>query len=241
MSPNATLAHLSRNELANKENPMQPRPFLPGQFTIEPGTRIDYFNLHRFHYCFKPPATFNAIRAIRYDETNSTRRLAGVAVVSWPAPCNLGRQIYFRTRDSPFGQRLHWINQHLRTISRIIIHPQFRGIGLATDLVQHILTTNTTRFIEATSKMAAIHPFFERAGMKRVALRDEDAAYFIYDHFNGGNRDLFANRIDRPVATLFNAADVASLDRATSEPASAGSTCLSGSPVADAIPDSILF
>lgn len=220
---------------------MQPRPFLPGQFTIEPGTRIDYFNLHRFHYCFKPPATFNAIRAIRYDETNSTRRLAGVAVVSWPAPCNLGRQIYFRTRDSPFGQRLHWINQHLRTISRIIIHPQFRGIGLATDLVQHILTTNTTRFIEATSKMAAIHPFFERAGMRRVPLRDNEVAYFIFDQFNGGNHDQLVNRIHRPVATLLKSADAASMDRSASEPAPAGTQHLPGSPVADAISDPILL
>jgi GNAT superfamily N-acetyltransferase len=220
---------------------MNPSSFLPGRFIIEPGDRQDYFALHRFHYCAKPPATFAAIRVVRYEEPNQPRRLAGVAVLSWPAPCNLGRQRYFRTRDSPFGQRLRWINRHLRTISRIIVHPQFRGIGLASDLVRHILASSPTRFIETTSKMAAIHPFFERAGMKRVALRDEDAAYFIYDHFNGGNRDLFANRIDRPVAPLFNAADVASLDRATSEPASAGSTCLSGSPVADAIPDSILF
>jgi len=220
---------------------MQPRPYLPGIFTIEPGTRRDYFALHRFHYCSRPPATFAGVWAVRYLQPDSTGRLAGVGVLSWPTPCNTGRQTYFATRDSPFGQRLCWINRHLRTISRIIIHPQFRGIGLAVDLVVHILTASPTRFIEASAKMAVIHPFSEQAGMKRVPLNDEQSAYFIHDQLKGGNRDLFANRFDRPVAAMHHAKAALRMARSIPGPAPARTPCLSESSIADAVSAQILL
>lgn len=220
---------------------MQPRPYLPGFFTIEPGARHDYFALHRFHYCTKPPATWAAIRIMRYHPPDAPIRLAGVGVLSWPTPCNVGRQTYFATRDSPFGQRLRWINRHLRTISRIIIHPQFRGIGLAVDLVRHLLSTNPTRFIEATAKMAAIHPFFQHAGMIRVPLLNDQSAYFIFDQLKGGDHDLYANRPDRPVATVFHAGNVAPMAGLSPESAPARVQRLPGSSITDAIPAQILL
>jgi len=175
---------------------MRPRPFLPGQLTIVAGTRRDYFDLHRFHYCPKPPATWAAIWAVRYHEPDTPPRTVGVAVLSWPTPCNAGRQAWFNTRDSPFGQRLSWINQHLRTISRVILHPQFRGIGLATDLVRYTLAHAPTRFTEATARLAMVHPFFERAGMTRVSISSSENLYFIHDQLKRGNHDRFIEQHD---------------------------------------------
>jgi len=51
-------------------------------------------------------------------------------------------------------------------ISRVVVHPIYRGCGLAVRLVRHALRTARTSRIEALAVMGAIHPFFELAGMK---------------------------------------------------------------------------
>jgi hypothetical protein len=53
----------------------------------------------------------------------------------------------------------------MRTISRVIVHPMFRGTGLAVRLVRHVLEHAETRYVEALAAMGRVNPFFKRAGM----------------------------------------------------------------------------
>jgi len=53
----------------------------------------------------------------------------------------------------------------MRCISRVVVHPQWRGLGLAVRLVRRGLATMTTPYTEALAAMGRVHPFFERAGM----------------------------------------------------------------------------
>jgi N-acetylglutamate synthase-like GNAT family acetyltransferase len=74
------------------------------------------------------------------------------------------------------------VNRHVRTISRVIVHPQFRALGIASQLVRRILQDCPTRYVEAVAAMGAVHPFFERAGMTRVEpATAAEPAYFLFD------------------------------------------------------------
>jgi len=57
------------------------------------------------------------------------------------------------------------INAELRIVSRIVIAPNWRGLGLACRLVAETLPQATTPYVEAMAAMGQVHPFFERAGM----------------------------------------------------------------------------
>lgn len=67
------------------------------------------------------------------------------------------------------------LNSEVRCISRVVVHPQWRGLGLAVKLVRHALETMTTPYTEALAAMGRVHPFFKLAGMaeyRRPALKD---------------------------------------------------------------------
>ena len=62
------------------------------------------------------------------------------------------------------------LNREVRTISRVVVPPQFRGLGLAHRLVSHALPRVGTAYVEAIAVMGEINPFFERAGMVRYQV-----------------------------------------------------------------------
>ena len=156
--------------------------FLPGRFVIGPGDIQDYARLERFHYRGGRPATWARISSVRYHPSeNSTPRLAAVGVLSYPVPSCLSRRQCLGlacTRDD----ELRFANRYIRTISRVIVHPQFRALGLSTALVKWMCTNCDTRYVEAMAIMGRAHPLFELAGMTRVQPARPDAPiYYIFD------------------------------------------------------------
>ena len=59
----------------------------------------------------------------------------------------------------------HLINEELRIISRVVIAPNWRGLGLAARLVAETMPQVGTPYIEALAAMGQMHPLFVRAGM----------------------------------------------------------------------------
>lgn len=162
----------------------------PHDLAIVPGIRADYLALKPHHYRPGHPMTMTRILSI-YDRTPSAsdRFLSrsakanpvAVLVESLPAlSCRLrdealgGRYGHLRPRP-----RATLLNQEIRCISRVIVDPRWRGLGLAVRLVRHALSTATTRYTEALAVMGRVSPFFERAGMRayeRPALEAEQRA-----------------------------------------------------------------
>ena len=74
-----------------------------------------------------------------------------------------------------FGRSKKWkgtiqqLQQEMSIISRVIIHPKYRGIGLGEKLVKETLPQAGTPNVEAVAVMAKYNPFFERAGMQKIA------------------------------------------------------------------------
>ncbi|QQE13635.1 hypothetical protein JD969_09295 [Planctomycetota bacterium] len=113
---------------------------------------------------------YRALKAPTNSSATKTRAqsIVGVLVESLPAlSCSLRDYALDRRYCSPLSlrQRAKLLNKEMRCISRVVIHPQYRGLSLAVHLVQHALTTATTRFTESLAAMGQVNPFFERAGM----------------------------------------------------------------------------
>lgn len=143
---------------------------------IVPGDRADYHALKAHHYRPGHPATMMRILAVRDPEPTASDRFTGraarprsVAVLIESLPT-----LSCRLRDEALGgryghlppkPRATLLNQEVRCISRVIVDPRYRGLGLAVRLLRHALATAATRYTEAIAVMGKVSPFFERAGM----------------------------------------------------------------------------
>lgn len=167
---------------------------LTAALTIEQGSFEDYKALSVHHYRAQRPATATRIltltcheRSIRLrlremqrldssqalavrdeHQADASSRRCGVLVESMPSLSCLMRDYALSRRYSGIAdvrQRVNLLNAEVRCISRVVIHPQWRGLGLAVRLVREALSTATTVYTEALAAMGRVNPFFERAGM----------------------------------------------------------------------------
>jgi GNAT superfamily N-acetyltransferase len=154
------------------------------QITIGPGTGADYAALACFHYRSHRVGAAVRILAARYEPPGAEAVLAGVLVESLPPlSCRLreaalpGRYGGGDAAGASSSRVLlaARLNAEMRTLSRVVIHPTFRSIGLAVALVRAALATAETPYIEAFAAMGRVHPFFRAAGMREYD-RPPDAA-----------------------------------------------------------------
>lgn len=155
---------------------------VPGTFAARIGAAADYRRLARFHYAPSAPASFALTIAIDHL-IGPGRRVVAVGVLSYPALNCRPREQALALRQVPREWRYVILNRHLRTISRVIVHPQYRGVGLATSVVRCLLAQAPTRYVEAISRLATHHPLFERAGMRKVL----DTYYLVDRRGNDGS------------------------------------------------------
>jgi ABC-type lipoprotein export system ATPase subunit/predicted N-acetyltransferase YhbS len=137
---------------------------LTGQMRIEPGTLQDYKALSQFHYrtaqCPAPRKIFVLKRG---------KEMCGAIVYSYPPPMSFGR-------SKAWKGTLQQLQKEVSTISRVVVHPKYRSIGLGAKLVRETLPKAGTPCVEAVAVMARYNPFFEKAGMRRIAESAPSAA-----------------------------------------------------------------
>jgi GNAT superfamily N-acetyltransferase len=160
--------------------PRSPRLALPSAGSIRLGTIHDYDRLDRFHYLAGRPAAHKLVWVI--DAPTHLRDAAGpdiaaVLVVSPPVFNVRGRNVATAGRYAGADRReaLRLLNRDLECISRVVVHPVFRGAGLSVALVKHAIATAATPYVEALAAMGAIHPLFEKAGMTAWHLESDRA------------------------------------------------------------------
>jgi GNAT superfamily N-acetyltransferase len=131
---------------------------------IQSGMLADYRRLARFHYRPALPAT--CIRVLTLHAPDEADPIAVLTIsmpglnASWRALAWPG---IFSGPDK--RERAVRINAQLRTISRIVVDPRWRGMGAARFLVRAYLEQPLTPCTEALAAMGACCPFFTRAGM----------------------------------------------------------------------------
>jgi len=138
---------------------------------IEQGTLEDYQQLEYLHYRSGKPATIvqtlRAMREVPRHIDPTCRMLAGVLLISMPMLNGVWRKRawagHLVTRDKATNAAR--LNAQVRMISRVIVEPRSRGLGIATKLVRAYLDDPITPGSEAYAAMGSVCPFFERAGM----------------------------------------------------------------------------
>jgi len=128
------------------------------EMRIEEGTTEDWRRLADFHYRNHRITSPRKIFTLKRGE-----ELCGVIVYSYPPPACFGRkQVLPR-------MTMKELNEHLSTISRVVVHPKYRTISLGAKLVKDTLPLAGTRYVEMIAVMAKYNPFAEKAGMRRIA------------------------------------------------------------------------
>jgi ABC-type ATPase with predicted acetyltransferase domain len=69
---------------------------------------------------------------------------------------------------------LQELNRDWSLITRVVVHPKYRTIGLGAKLVRDTLEKCGRPYVESIAVMARFNPFFERAGMRKVAVSQPD-------------------------------------------------------------------
>ena len=131
---------------------------------IEEGSRKDYEKLVGFHYRQggHPP-----IRRVFVMKRGN--ELVGVILYCYsPINC-IGRKKAFRRQFSAAE-----VNEKFAIISRVVLHPKYRTIGLGARIVRETLPLVGLPYIEAIAVMSRYNPFFEKAGMRKIMERFPD-------------------------------------------------------------------
>jgi len=131
---------------------------------VAEGTRKDYEELAPFHYRSSSLTATQKIFTLKRGT-----EIVGVIVYRYPGANCFGRK-------KAFGRTLNLkeVNQSLSLISRVIIHPKYRTIGLGVKLVKDTLPLCGKPYAEMVAVMAKYNPFAERAGMQKVAESKPD-------------------------------------------------------------------
>ena len=161
---------------------------------VEKGSIEDYEKLKRFHYRSKNEKDKASLRVKDCYRLLYGDSLIGVIVYSHS-------YLNLKPRNMVFGERYVYtpgdlykarlINKEIARISRVVIHPKFRGIGLGEYLVRETLPKVNAKVVEVLAVMAKYNPFFEKAGMMRVDYVRDDTTIekkireFLRDHSFG--------------------------------------------------------
>ncbi len=143
---------------------------------IVPGKVDDYKQLAHYHYRDSRLTAYAAIFALKPDSTwaaPSGVKTVGVIVYTMPTPAVELRGIATDNLFVGFDKatQLALLNKNVRRISRVIIEPRFRTLGLASRLVRETMPKINVPIIEAMAVMGLVNPFFEKAGMKAFTAK----------------------------------------------------------------------
>lgn len=134
------------------------KAFLNGLHNLEirQGSLDDYDQLKRFHYFgdvdFAADGYDMEIYATHYEDT-----CIGVSVLVSPYPKDWNVVHYFRE-----------VNERVKSIARLVVHPSFRGAGLSIPLMRPSLSK--LAFIETRSALGLYMPIYLAAGYRSVEV-----------------------------------------------------------------------
>ena len=169
------------------EWPGEPSCSLLGQIAIRRCGYDCYKELADFHYRGgNAPAVVSDVFGAFFKQNyrfDRAERVVGVIVYARPAlhlamrnRATRGRYLPGRNAAAAYRR----LNHEVKTIGRVVVDPQFRGIGLAVRLVAQTVGKVNALYVESLAAMGKVNPFFEKAGMIRwPSPASKEAARFI--------------------------------------------------------------
>ena len=137
---------------------------------VDIGDKKDYKKLSKFHYRQAGLGAVKNIYKMIFHED-----VIGVIVITYPHLALKGRNIYTDKKYSKMStENCKKINEEFECIARIILHPKYRGLGLAYYFLEEYFKLSSSKYIETVAVMANYTPFFEKAGMTKVETEQDN-------------------------------------------------------------------
>jgi len=146
---------------------MMPECSILGELRYRSGTARDWARLKALHYAAGDPATVHSYHVLEWPGSGEP---AAVAILSYPdlhsAARNLATDDAYRiSGDRRSAQRM---NREVRKLSRIVVTPELRGVGVAGRLIEHVMAESDARYIECSTAMGPYTGFLQRLGFREI-------------------------------------------------------------------------
>jgi hypothetical protein len=93
----------------------------------------------------------------------------GICVFTSPALALAARSKFFGLTGRWSSVKVAALNRQLVTLSRVVLHPTYRGAGIAAAFIRASCRSCPWPWIETLAEMGRLNPFFERAGFTKVS------------------------------------------------------------------------
>jgi len=133
-------------------------------------------------------------------------KAVGICVFASPAAALKRRSQAFGLKNPRSRVAMTALNEQLWLLQRVVLHPIYRGAGIAAAFVRRCCELCPVPWIETLSAMGQVNPFFERAGFRRVGIIRKDAARPSRGGYGKRTRTTTdaAYRFSEPVYYLFD-------------------------------------
>jgi ABC-type lipoprotein export system ATPase subunit len=177
-------------EWERRENDSSPRrvSFFDALRIVE-GTKADWLAFARWHYRSHHLGIVRRVTLLLHGDEP-----VGICVFTSPPLALSQRGRYFGLHGGWSRTNLQALGAQLVTLSRVVLHPTYRGAGLAAWFIRESCRSGRWPWVEALAQMGHVNPFFEKAGFVRVGAskpprrsRREHSA--IYGGSNHGRRN----------------------------------------------------
>jgi ABC-type ATPase with predicted acetyltransferase domain len=135
------------------------------ELRIEEGSRRDWPRFAKWHYRGHGLAFVRRVVVLKHGD-----EAIGICVFASPAASLTLRSRYFGLKGPRSRVALAALNEQLWLLARVVLHPTYRGAGIASAFVREACRTCPIPWIETLSAMGHANPFFERAGFVRVGV-----------------------------------------------------------------------
>jgi hypothetical protein len=144
----------------------RPRPIsFADELRTEEGSHADWPYFAKWHYRGHRLAFVHRVVLLRHGDES-----IGICVFTAPAASLAIRSRFFGLKDARSRLALTAMNQQLWLLARVVLHPTYRGAGIAAEFVRRACESCPVPWIETLTAMGHANPFFERAGFVRVGV-----------------------------------------------------------------------
>jgi ABC-type lipoprotein export system ATPase subunit len=151
----------ARNDAARESRPVS----FAGELRIEEGSRADWPHFAKWHYRSHNLAFVKRVVVLKHADEP-----VGVCVFTSPAASLTLRSRFFGLANPRSRVALAALNEQLWLLARVVLHPTYRGAGIAAGFVRQACRSCPVPWVETLTAMGHANPFFERAGFTRVGV-----------------------------------------------------------------------
>jgi hypothetical protein len=131
--------------------------------SVSEGTAQDWPYFAQWHYRGKRLAFVKRVVLLWHNDEP-----VGICVFSAPAASLTLRSRFFGLGDPRTPVALSALNEKLWALQRVVLHPTYRGAGIASLFVRRACAACPVDWIETLTAMGRANPFFECAGFLKV-------------------------------------------------------------------------